>query len=253
MQKNNEVGNAISNYFQFTSTNTVIELASGGGSASSLWMKELRTNNQIENATLLLTDLQPNVEAWQVLQHTYGNHVQFIDSSVDATNIVPSVTAANGLTYKTTGSLRMINFALHHFPPELVQLIFLDVIRTKSAIIVGDVAPNIGNLFWMPVIAVKTAIFYRPSLSSIPLPVYAALPLLPICGIHDAIVSTLRAYSFQQLQDIAKDIDGFQDYEVIRLTSGPVSKWLGLPDVSFLGLNEPVVNYFILQPKLTKK
>ena len=70
-------------------------------------------------------------------------------------------------------------------------------------------------------------------------------------------MSVLRAYSVTQLTDIVNKIDissinAESDYEIKVYHSGSYCEWMGLPTVVQqhigLGLDDRVVQYFVLQP-----
>lgn len=235
---------------------------------------------------ILLTDLQPNVEKWKQLSPV----PEYINTPVDATNLRESLTGIrssqcssstssssppssaspadgchsvstiNGTDIAAGNHLRMIHFALHHFPPPLVRSIFEDTIRSNAAIVVADLVPSPGGILWLfplslQYIAKLENILYLIKNSPVWTPLL--LPLLPLMAWHDAVVSVLRAYSVKQLTEIVSQIDiatlnPDSAYEINVYHSGSYSQWMGLPTVvqehAGLGLDESVVQYFVLQP-----
>lgn len=252
VQRDEEVSNAISSYIRKTSSNLIIELAAGGGVVSVLWGEHLREHDDAVHTQILLTDLQPNPVAWSRL----GPTVEYVNASVDACNLEKSLSSAGFDVERTHGSLRMINLALHHFSPSLVKAIFSDVIRSNSALMVGDLAPNAGGILWNWYAAFRYFLLIGPDQNMLwsqvrAMPMWTVLlsPLIPLMGIHDAEVSVLRAYSAKELQDIVNSIPGGDKYEISVFYSKSYGEWFHIPNVlPNSGLNDPLVQYFMMQP-----
>jgi hypothetical protein len=251
IQRNKEVETAIFNYLQKSSSNMIVEIAAGGGSASSLWVDLLKSYYDLPYLKLLLTDLQPNLDSWITLQHKY-KFVEYANFSVDASDLYTSLSNKHSNSHRnqTMHSLRMINFALHHFQPDLVRSIFADIIRTQSAIIVGDTAPRGGGILWLPILTLKY-VLYTPlyqHIMKLPLWFPITVPFLPFMAWHDATISIMRSYSKEELISIVSSIPGSEDYDINYYESGDYATWLGIPGVKMLGLDHPVVHYFLIQP-----
>ena len=260
-----ELVDAVATYLRTLSRPAVIEIASGGGMASALWLDRLREEHGLENTTLLLTDLQPNPSAWNRIIKQFGNQIQFANSTIDACNLEGSLKSAMG-SYLPPTSLRMINMALHHFPPDLVRRILLDVVRTRSAIVIADVAPTAGGVLYLGLSSMKYAVsgaldtlnhatmaeLHEGSSWWVPL----IIPLLPAMGLHDATISVLRSYSAGQLKDILYSIQGADEYVVQVFYAGQYGNLLGWPTKShlsgisdYLGLQDAVLQYVLIKPK----
>lgn len=270
VQHDKQVTNAIASCLR-KSSNLIIEIAAGGGVVSSLWAKELRSrHHSTARINILLTDIQPNPSAWSRLVNTVESvDIQYVNSSVDATNLELSL---SNTSFKsdggiTRGSFRMINLALHHFPPSLVRSIFSDVIRSHSSLLVGDLAPNAGNVLWTLARQIKSMLLSRSSKGqkkennskkdsflSAGFPMWAplAVPFLPLMAWHDGVVSVLRAYSAQELQDVMRSIPGSERYDIKVYYSGSQAEWLELPiacqHIPFSGLSDPVLQYVLIEP-----
>ena len=116
---------------------SIVEIAAGAGGAAAAWNSRLRAGGA-PSATVLLTDLQPNVQAWRALREEHGDAIKFVEASVDATTLATTI--------GPRPMPRMIHLALHHFPPGTVRAVFADVLRSGASIIVADLAPNAGGL-----------------------------------------------------------------------------------------------------------
>ena len=228
----------------------IIELAAGGGLAPTKWVERLRARN-LNELRLVLTDLQPNPTAWNKLQSEY-DFASFESSSVDATAVRLSdeVSSGNVNTCDGGGGLRSIHLALHHFPEPLVKAVLTDVVRSKSALFVADLAPTRGGVVWNW--AMSNAHIPPPSelfekARRMSLLEVLALPLMIPFGIYDSTVSVLRAYSVQQLSDLLAEIPGADDYEVRSFRSKSIGHWLGLPEsIHIAGLSDPQMQYVLI-------
>ena len=251
-----EVTDALSTYLSSPNCCPLVtELAAGAGLAPTMWVERLRTHQHFNGAgakelRLVLTDLQPNPTAWLKLQAEHG-FVGFEETSVDATAVRLSEVSAGDCS-GGGGGLRSIHLALHHLPEQLVKAVFTDVVRTKSALLVADLAPTRGGVLWHwanlllhvpPPSALLDNVRRMTWLEAL------ALPLVVPLGMYDATVSVLRAYSVEQLSDILADIAGADDYQVRAFWSKSLGHWVGLPEsLHVAGLSDPLMQYVIITP-----
>jgi hypothetical protein len=263
-----ELIRSVAVYLRSLSRPSVIEIASGSGMASALWLSRLREELGLENTTLLLTDLQPNPGAWSRIIEKFGSQIQYVNNTVDACDLEGSLrlSAVKLESDLPQRSLRMINMALHHFTPDLVGQILQDVVRSRSAIVIGDVAPTAGGVLYLGLSSMKyafsgaldtlryssTAELYQGSSWWVPL----IVPFLPAMGIHDATISVLRSYSPGQLKDILNSVHGAEDYTAEVFCTGHYSDLLGWPQPrrliglsEYLGLRDSVLQYVLIKPK----
>jgi len=213
-----EVLDAIGLYLE-RKNGSLLELAAGSGKAATLWADELAQRGSA--AKVVLTDLQPNVPAWQRLSSQSGGRVSFAREPVDATRVPRHL--------RQQGTLRMIHLALHHFTPTLVHEILADVVRSGDALLVGDCAPSAQNLVMLNVVGAATQ---GPVLRSRPL--HHAL-LMPLVGTHDGVVSVLRSYSPADLEELTAGLPGsdryawqfFHSRSALSILLGPGAERLG--------------------------
>lgn len=197
-----QVASALAETFQRQGATSLVELCAGAGGASISWVGELRKRSIAARA--VLTDINPNIDVWAGHKAALGDVVSYVPEPVDATN----------MTGELALQVRSINMALHHFPPELVRKILADVVLSRSAIFIGDLAPNRWNVLLNGPVAVAAAL--RLGMKNPQRMVRhpaSALLVMPIVGPYDAVVSVLRAYSADQLRAISKDIPGSENYQ----------------------------------------
>lgn len=196
-----EVAAALARTLQRQNTTSLVELAAGSGGASISWVQELRKRG-IPAARTILTDINPNIPSWAQHKAALGDMVSYVPDPVDATN----------LTSELAGHVRVINTALHHFPPEIVRRVLSDVVRSRGALFVGDLAANRLNLVMNTPVGMAAAfrVMSRDPGRALQNPLNGLV--MPFVGPHDAIVSSLRVYSPDQLRTISLGLPGSQDY-----------------------------------------
>ena len=166
------------------------------------------------------------------------------------------------------GQIRVINFALHHFTPNLASGVIADVVRSRSAILIGDLSPNPGGLLWNWLLALKYGVqdVLTNGLSPVDdLWVAPLLPLLPLMACWDATVSVLRAYSTAEIlemidshtQQEEKDTDTTCLYDIDTWSSSSYADWIGMPGALAAGLHhlglrpyDPVMQFVFARPRI---
>jgi len=240
-----------------------LELASGSGVAATKMVQILRNPPyKITAAKLYLSDLQTNTEEWNKLKLEYGeNFVDFIPFPVDATNVNKALHSSGNKTLSSQIlQVRLINLALHHFQPSFVHSIFVDVIKSKSAFLSTDLAPTHGGLIYNPLIlnyiftqeGSKLTRKFMETPSNLPW-----MTVLPWLTIHDSLVSLLRSYSAEQLEEIfdaaLKTAGGSRtDFDTYIFHSKGYPEWFGVPKTirSLLPQkHDPVLQFFLILPK----
>jgi hypothetical protein len=234
----------------------LVELAAGGGAAPVILVEKVRAlaaagaasssaaaNRRLGATKVLLTDIQPNPVAWAELKASPGGRgaVEFVGSSVDATNLaasLPSPGSGSGSSggdggddgaWRAAclgdGGLRSIHVALHHFGPSLMEAVVSDAVRTNSALLIGDVSPTRGSVLWLAALgfsygvtparpgSVSSVEVLRRMVAGLPWWGWLVLPLLPFATWHDGTVSALRAYSSAELLAAADKAAGLAGNE----------------------------------------
>ena len=265
-----DIVNKLVAYIRSGGRRTLIELAAGSGVAGCQWAQKIRAAG-IVDAVVLLTDLQPNLKGWANRRNEFGSDkVFFANMSVDATNVFSSISSTSVVSNDLLlgGKIRVINFALHHFTPNLASRVIADVVRSRSAILIGDLSPNPGGLLWNWLLALKYGVqdVLTNGLSPVDdLWVAPLLPLLPLMACWDATVSVLRAYSTAELlemihshtQQEEKDTDTTCLYDIDTWSSSSYADWIGMPGALAAGLHhlglrpyDPVMQFVFARPRI---
>lgn len=190
----------------------IADLGSGGG-GGLIWLnKEIL--HSIPDLEILLTDLYPNLKAFQYTQKQ-ANNFEYYPGSVDARE-VPS---------KLEG-IRTLFLSFHHFKPK-------DAIQTlQNAVDAGkDIAkfeaqerslPSILAMLFSPITVLLTTPFIRPFSWGRILFTYL-IPIVPLFVLWDGVVSSLRTYSVSEMNELINQVEGKENYnwEVQKVKSGP--------------------------------
>ena len=174
----------------------ILDLCSGAGGSALIFAEELR-KRETKPPAITLSDLFPRAEAWQAARDELSVNVDYWPESVDATEVAPELAG---------GCARMINNALHHFPPEAAQAIFKDAVDNSAGIFIGEVYPRSLLQFAHFACITLPIVFGLPFLTSRHKLQKAVLTwLVPVisCSIlWDGLVSTLRMYTEAELRQL---------------------------------------------------
>ena len=174
----------------------IIDLCSGGSGP----MLPLQEALQAEGLSvrITLTDKFPNLDAFEWARSQSGN-IEFVTESVDA-RAVP----------RELEGFRTIFNSFHHFRPRDAQTILRDAVAANQPIGIFEVPdrslPILVSflLTVLPMVLVMTP-FMRPFRWRRLFWTYV-LPLVPLTCLWDGFVSHLRAYSVDELEDFAGEL-----------------------------------------------
>ncbi|MCV6605820.1 MAG: hypothetical protein OIF34_10980 [Porticoccaceae bacterium] len=208
-----------------TGSNQVIDLCSGGGGPWPSLLKALDDNPDLQ---VHFTDKYPNTETLDDVAAEFGSRTTVHRESHDATNLDLNLQG-----------LRTLFTSFHHFTPEGARSILKDAVAKNQAIAIFEFthrSPLAIFLMLFAFIAVFfVAPFARPFRWSRLLFTYL-IPLLPLTGTFDGIVSCLRTYNPKELQQMIDSLDGSDSYhwEVGEHKDGgpiPITYLIGHPKI----------------------
>lgn len=187
-----------------TGSKQVIDLGSGGGGTIEQIQKTIEINYK-KDISFILTDIFPNIHAYQYIQKKTNGKIDFFANPVNAISVDGSLKG-----------VRTIFSAFHHFDKEMAKQVLLNVVNAKEGIAVFDGGNK--NLFFILAITLLHPIafflftpFFRPFKWSRLLFTYI-IPIIPLCTMWDGMVSVTRLYTPDQLLFIAKSIDAENYY-----------------------------------------
>ena len=200
----------------------ILDLCSGGSGPVVDIRGQLASNGC--EVPVTLTDKFPNRNAFEYAQRGSNGGVDFIGTSIDATN-VPS----------HLSGFRTLFSALHHFRPEVARHILQDAVDQGRPIGVFEITQrsllHVIGVFLLPLALLLVTPFVRPFRWSRILWTYV-IPIVPAFVTWDALVSCLRTYSVEEMQEL---VDGlhcenyFWEIGVESARRGPVHYLIGYP------------------------
>jgi hypothetical protein len=214
-----------------TGERQLVDLGSGGG-GGALAMRTLLHAQGRDDLRLLLTDRYPNAAAAERVRELGDPAVRWHPEPVDAFHV------PEGLR-----GIRTMYSALHHFRPADVQrlvqaavddgvpLAFFDVaapplLRKLPGVLVALLA--VPNMIMLLLVALLLVPFVRPFRWSRVLLTYG-VPAIPLLFAWDGMVSGLRAYTPEELLDLAHAVRGSERYEWKATRAGPGLCLIGRP------------------------
>lgn len=181
----------------------IVDLCSGGSGPISDVVDILAANG--EEVTATLTDLYPNLDAFERVERESHGRVQAIRTPTDATQVGAELQG-----------LRTISNALHHFRPEAARRILQAAVDARQPIAVFEMVGRapiqiLGVLLvFLPVML--TLPFLRPFRWSW-VPLTYLIPIIPLFVTWDGFVSCLRVYSEEELLALIEGIEGHEEYD----------------------------------------
>lgn len=193
-------------------SNQIIDLGSGGG-GGLIWINS-ELKKDIPDLKIILTDFYPNIPAFELTKKKSDN-VEYVSQSVDARNVPMELMG-----------LRTQFLSLHHFRPKDATLILQNAVNSESAIAIFEGQersfPSILAMLFSPISVLLTTPFIRPFKWGRLLFTYL-IPIVPLFVLWDGIVSSLRTYSIDEMNELVKNVknaDKF-NWEIGKLKSGP--------------------------------
>ncbi len=184
-------------------TTKVLDLCAGaGGPALALSEALSRRGHEVE---FLMTDLQPQVAAWEAVSAQAPGRLRFVRESVDATQIPPGL---------GEGHVRLVVNAMHHFPPGLAAEVLRGACRDAPGVFIAEnlvrnplsfaaMAPTgIAALLADPLLA-KDRRLKRALLTWFS-------PVSLAVSAWDGTVSSMRIYEPEELREMVADLPGWR-------------------------------------------
>ena len=205
-------------FLDATGATEVLDLCAGAGGPAAILSREL-ARARTTPPRFLLTDLQPQAEAWGRLRRAQPHLIDFVPEPVDATRIPERL--------RGPARARVIINALHHFRPELARSILLGACEGSAGVFVAEGFER-NPLRFAPFAAAGLPALYATPLLSGRARVSKAvctylLPLSLVASVWDGLVSTLRVYTEEELRRMVEPL-------------GPTFRWeYGTYDFAPLG------------------
>ena len=180
----------------------IVDLCSGGAGPIPLLLRDLEATGQTVSATL--TDKFPNLDAFERAARNSGNRIIFREESIDAVCVPADLQG-----------LRTLFNSFHHFPEADATRVLLDAVHARQAIAALEIPERglrtiLPMLFFTPAMVAMATLFIRPFSWRRLLWTYL-VPLVPLTCWWDGLVSQFRAYTPDELSELAGGV-GTTDY-----------------------------------------
>ena len=187
---------------EITGEEEITDLCSGGGGEIINIVKELEKISD-KKYKVTLTDKFPNLDSFEYIRESSGNRFDFIETPVDALKVP-----------KEVKGVKTIFSAFHHFDFEAGKTVLQNAADNNSPIAIFDAAErrwlHIWGTFFSTIFFMFFCTpFFKPFKFSRIFYTYI-IPLIPIFGLWDGIISMLRIYSPDELMQMAKETDSKQ-------------------------------------------
>ncbi len=193
-------------------TNTIIDLASGGGGGLIKLCEHLKKKNPF--LKIVLTDYYPNIDAFKNIAKQYP-HFEYIETSVNALNVPAHLKG-----------LRTQFLSFHHFKPAQAQGILQNAVTSESTIAIFEIQErsllSILSMIFSPVTVLLVTPMIRPFKWGRILFTYL-IPVVPLFVLWDGIVSSFRTYSVNEMNGLINRLHNKDSYEwqTGKIKSGP--------------------------------
>ena len=192
----------------------ITDLCSGAGGGIA-GIREALSQRMGKPVRVTLTDLYPNLDAYELLYNESRGAIKFVPDPVNALAVPESL-----------HGVRTIFSSFHHFPPHVARNILQDAVDKGAAIGIFEGAKKSWTellLLWVtfPFVIILVTPFIKPFKLSRLLFTYL-IPLIPIGILWDGTVSLLRIYPPKKLLSIVKGIRGANyTWKAGRVGKGP--------------------------------
>lgn len=198
---------------QQAGTAEIVDLCSGG---TGPWM---RLREQLSRAgldvTITLTDKYPDPEAVQMWAGASHPGIAYLAEPVDATDVPAHLRG-----------MRTLFEGFHHFKPEQARAILRDAVEKGVAIGIFEASlkPPLGALVLLlaPLMTLAGYFLMTPFIKPRTLSRFFwtyLVPVVPLATCWDGVVSLLRVYSPDALQDLIEPLQGAAYHWEIGLAS----------------------------------
>jgi hypothetical protein len=186
------VASLVQGVLDATGGHSIVDICSGAGGPWAALSRILKGNGR--GIQIQLTDKYPNLKAFEKIAAASEGHITFRADSVDASNVP-----------RELRGLRTMFSTFHHFPPGMAAAVLQNAVSARQSVAIFEItrrAPSaIGWMFPWALLAFVYTPKIRPFRWSRLLWTYV-IPLIPFVVLFDGVVSCLRTYRPQELQEI---------------------------------------------------
>lgn len=206
-----------------TSNSKIVDLASGAGGGWLSIRKHLI--KKCPNLRVTLTDVYPNLDALGSVAAKGGETFEFMPTAVDARSVPP-----------TMKGMRTLFLSLHHFCPSDATLILHSAVEAKSPIAIFELQERSVKSIFTMLFSPFNVLLVTPFIGSFKISRFIftyLIPIVPLVVLWDGVISALRTYNEQQMQQLIETTPQYQhfEWEVGRINHKglPILYLLGYP------------------------
>jgi hypothetical protein len=176
-----------------TGSTHIVDLCSGGSGPLTAVIEGLR--HEGIPATATLTDLYPNLDAFERAAARSNGAIDYMRTPVDATNVP-----------RDLAGLRTVFNGFHHFRPLDATAILGDAANAQQPIAIFEASrrslKTLIPVLFMPLFVWLGTPFMKP-VTWRRLAFTYLIPLVPLTCLWDGVVSQLRAYTIDELRELS--------------------------------------------------
>lgn len=196
-----------------TGNTQIVDMASGGGGGLVKLSEHLQ--KEIPEIKINLSDYYPNITAFEKTKNKSPEIFTYTDNSVDATNVP-----------KELKGVRTQFLSLHHFDKHQAIQILQNAVENDSPIAIFEgqerTAPSLFGMAISPISVLLLTPMIKPMSFHRFLFTYI-FPVVPLFVMWDGILSCLRTYSVEEMNDLIKQVKNHESYEwnIGKVKKGP--------------------------------
>jgi len=173
----------------------IVDLGSGSGGPVERVVKELAEHGF--KTCVTLTDLYPSVSGLQ-FRVDGASSIRYWPEPVDAARVPAALSG-----------IRTMFASFHHFPPQSARGILRDAFEPRRSICIFEGTSRtpaaIASALLIPFLVLLITPLVRP-VSWVQILFTYLVPILPLLIFWDGLVSQLRTYSVQELEEFTRDL-----------------------------------------------
>lgn len=203
--------------------NTMVDIASGGGGGLVSIAGHLK--NEIPDVRIILSDYYPNLDSFKKTKQQLPDIIDFVTDPVDAMNVPGHLKG-----------FRTQFLSFHHFRPADATAILQDAVDNRQPIGIFEGQQrdlkSFASVLIAPVLLLFFTLLIKPFRLGRIIFTYL-IPLMPLALLWDGIISVLRTYTVEEMQQMAASLEnsGSYTWEIgVAKGSAAIPYLLGLPN-----------------------
>lgn len=196
-----------------TGNTQIIDMASGGGGGLVKLSEHLQ--KEIPELKINLSDYYPNIPAFEKTVNKSPEIFTYTNESVDATNIPANLKG-----------VRTQFLSFHHFEKKQAIQILQNAVDAKSPICIFEGQERSFSSIFAMAISPISVLLITPMIK--PMTFHRFLftyifPVVPLFVMWDGILSSLRTYSIEEMNELVSEVKNNESYEwkIGKIKKGP--------------------------------